>query len=171
MKKKILTLTSICILTLTVAPSLSAHCGSCGVGEKKEAAKEKHDHAHKIIPGPKGGKIIEVENGHAEFLVLPDRKIAVTFYGEDMKLQAPAQQVVALTAQAPSGNAKVDFDKSTDGFVSKTMLPEGDGYMMVLQIKSKADAKPQNLRIKLDLGHCSGCKRSEYACICEGHNH
>jgi len=134
-------------------------------------AADGHKHEHKIIPGPQGGRIIEVEGGHAEFLVKPDRRIAVSFFGEDMKLQAPAGQIIAVTAQAPSGNAKLDFEKSAGAFVSKTALPEGEGYMLVLQIKANADAKPKNLRIKLDLTHCGGCKRSEYACVCEGHNH
>jgi hypothetical protein len=50
--------------------------------------------------------------------------------------------------------------------VSKTKLPEGDGYNLVVQFRPSADAKPQNLRFKLDTHICGGCKRAEYACNC-----
>lgn len=127
--------------------------------------------AHKTIAGPKGGRFIEVEGGHAEFYVQPDRKVSVTFYDKDLKAQSPAEQVIMLTAQAPTRSTKLEFEKSADAFLSKGPLPDGAGYMLVLQIKAKADAKPQNLRIKLDLANCGGCKRVEYGCICGGHNH
>ena len=52
--------------------------------------------------------------------------------------------------------------------MSKTKLPEGDGYNVVVQFKQTAEAKPQNFRFKLDLATCGECKRAEYACSC-GH--
>ena len=51
--------------------------------------------------------------------------------------------------------------------VSKTKLPEGDGYNLVVQFKQTADAKPQNFRFKLETTTCAGCKRAEYACTCD----
>jgi hypothetical protein len=126
--------------------------------------------SHKTIPGPQGGKVIEVTSGHAEFFVQPDRKIAVRFYGQDMKPQPLGAQVIKVTAQTPTP-ASLEFEKVDSAFISKTTLPAGDGYMLVLQIKADATAKPQNYRIKLDMGMCSGCQKNEYACHCEGHNH
>ncbi|MDX6767405.1 MAG: hypothetical protein SFU85_11510 [Candidatus Methylacidiphilales bacterium] len=133
------------------------------------AADGNPQHEHKTIPGPNGGRVIEVEGGHAEFLIRQDRKISLTFYSDDLKPQVPGDQVITVIAQTPSEQVKLDFDKSADGFVSKSPLPAGEGYQLVLQIRAKADAKPVNTRIKLDLAKCEGCKRSEYACICEGH--
>jgi hypothetical protein len=52
--------------------------------------------------------------------------------------------------------------------VSKTKLPEGDGYNLVVQLRQTADAKPQNFHFKLETHVCGECKRAEYACIC-GH--
>lgn len=130
-------------------------------------AEEGHGH-DKVIPGPKGGKIVEVDGGHAEFFVQPDKKVSVTFYGEDMKPLAPAEQTVAAIAEAPSGKAKLEFDKTGDAFISKTALPDGEGYRVVLQVRSTADAKPQNLRIDYHAEVCGKCNRAEYACICEG---
>ncbi|PTX97102.1 hypothetical protein DB345_07975 [Spartobacteria bacterium LR76] len=129
------------------------------------AAGDGHDHG-KIIPGPKGGRIVEVEGGHAEFLVQPDRKVAVIFYGEDMKAVNPSEQVVTLVAEAPSGKEKLEFEKTADQFVSKAVLPDGDGYRIVLQIRASAGAKPQNFRIDYHTETCGGCSRAEYACIC-----
>lgn len=133
-------------------------------------AEEGHDH-NKVIPGPKGGKVVEVEGGHAEFFVQPDKKVSVTFYGEDMKPVPPAEQTVTVIAEAPAGKTKLEFDKTADSLISKEVLPEGDGYRIVLQIRNTADAKPQNFRIEYHTEVCGKCNRAEYACVCTGDGH
>ncbi|HEY0551351.1 MAG TPA: hypothetical protein VGF13_17235 [Verrucomicrobiae bacterium] len=50
--------------------------------------------------------------------------------------------------------------------MSKAKLPEGDGYNVVVQFKSAAEATPQNFRFTMDTSTCGGCKRAEYACTC-----
>ena len=74
---------------------------------------------------------------------------------------------VTAIADAKSGKATLQFEKKGDSLVSKTKLPEGDGYNVVVQFKQTADAKPVNLRFKLDLATCGECKRAEYACTCD----
>lgn len=139
------------------------------------AADDKH--AHKAIPGPKGGKVLESEPLHAEFFVQPDKKVSLTFYDAAMKPVAPTVQEVKVIAEARSGKATLEFGKSGESFVSKTALPEGDGYRIVVQIKNDAAAKPQNFRIDYHAETCGGCKLAEYACVCEhaeassGHSH
>jgi len=141
-------------------------------------AADGHDHG-KTIPGPKGGRVVEVEGGHAEFLVQSDRRVSVVFYGEDMKPVNAAEQIVTLVAEAPAGKEKLEFEKAADQFVSKTALPEGDGYRIVLQIRTTEGAKPQNFRIDYHAETCGKCNRAEYACICTeesggghgGHSH
>ena len=81
---------------------------------------------------------------------------------------APGEQAVTVIADAKGGKATLEFEKKGDALVSKTKLPEGDGYNVVVQIKAKTDAKPQNFRLKYDTGTCGECKRAEYACTC-GH--
>ncbi|HEY5953310.1 MAG TPA: hypothetical protein VIT18_03040 [Terrimicrobiaceae bacterium] len=127
------------------------------------------EHDHKVIPGPKGGKVLETDPLHAEFFVQPDRKVSVTFYDQAMKPVAPGEQVVKVIAEAPSGKTTLDFEKSGDALVSKTALPEGDDYRVVLQIRQTADGKPQNFRIDYSTETCSDCKRPEYACVCSDH--
>ena len=128
-------------------------------------AQDKHDHKHLVTP--KGGKLLEKTEPHAEFVVEKDRTVTINFYNAEMKPVAVTTQSVTVQADAKDGKAKLEFEKKGDALVSKTKLPEGDGYNLVVQFKQTADAKPQNFRFKLDLGTCGECKRAEYACSCE----
>ena len=60
---------------------------------------------------------------------------------------------MTVIADAKGGKATVEFEKKGDVLVSKTKLPEGDGYNLVVQFKQTADAKPQNFRFKLETAH------------------
>jgi hypothetical protein len=53
------------------------------------------------------------------------------------------------------------------GFVSKTTLPAGEPYRVVVQVRATPDAKPQNFRLDLNLALCGECQRAEYACTCD----
>ena len=123
--------------------------------------------AAKITPGPKGGRLLENETPRAEFFVEKDKTVSITFYDASLKPVSVTDQVVAATAETKSGKVKIEFEKKGDVLVSKTPLPEGDGYNVVVQLRSKPDAKPQNFRIKYDPAICGKCKRAEYACICD----
>ena len=128
------------------------------------------DNDHKLIPGPKGGKVLETKPLHAEFFVQPDRKVSITFYDENMKLVAPGEQVVNVIAEAASGKSTLNFEKIGDSLVSTEPLPEREGYRVVVQIRPTANAKPQNFRIDYHTEICGGCKMAEYACICKSHS-
>lgn len=123
--------------------------------------------AEKIIPGPKGGKLLENAPPRAEFFVEKDGKVVITFYDAKLKPVPLGEQSVTVVAQAKR-KATLELEKKDGTLVSKTPLPEGDGYLVVVQIKAKPDAKPQNFRIKYETHTCAECKRPEYACIC-GH--
>jgi hypothetical protein len=127
-------------------------------------AADKHEHA----AAPKGGRLLDKTTPHAEFVVEKDRSVTINFYNHDLKPVAVTTQTVAVQADAKDGKAKLEFEKKGDSLVSKTKLPDGDGYNIVVQFKQTADAKPLNLRFKLDLATCGECKRAEYACTC-GH--
>jgi len=123
-------------------------------------------HNHKVTP--KGGRLLEKTEPHAEFVVEKDRSITINFYDHAMKTVAATTQSVTVIATPASGKAMIEFEKKDDSLVSKSKLPEGDGYNIVVQFKQTADARPLNLRFKLDLNTCGECKRAEYACSC-GH--
>ncbi len=120
-----------------------------------------------VKAGPRKGRILEVENQQAEFFIEPDRSISIAFYDAMMKAQPAAAQVITATAEAPTGKVKMEFEKKADLLVSKTPLPAGEHYTIVVQVKTTADAKPKNFRIPLDLNICKGCTNPEYACICD----
>lgn len=143
---------------LTVAVALC-------VGLFTATAADKDGHNHKVTP--KGGRLLEKTEPHAEFVVEKDRSVTINFYNEAMKPVAATDQIVTVIADAKDGKAKLEFEKKGDVLISKTKLPEGDGYNVVVQFKAKPDAKVQNLRFKLDMHTCGECKRAEYACTCD----
>ena len=125
------------------------------------AADKKH------LGGPKGGRLLEKTEPSAEFYVEKDRTISITFYDTTLKPVPATAQTVTVIADAKDGKAKMEFEKKGDALASKTKLPEGDGYNVIVQFKQTAETKPQNFRFKLDLGTCASCKRAEYACTCD----
>lgn len=124
--------------------------------------------AEKIVAGPKGGKLLETTAQKTEFFVNKDRKVEINFYDAALKPVAPGAQVVTVTAETKSGRKQLEFEKTASGFVSNAKLPEGDPYRVVVQLREKAGARPQNFRVEFDLEECGECKLAEYACIC-GH--
>ena len=120
-----------------------------------------------IKAGPRKGRLLELTGQNAEFFVEKNRTVSIAFYDAAGKQQAPSAQVVTATAEAPSGKAKLEFEKKGDLLVSKTALPEGEGYQIVLQAKTGPDAKSKNFRINLQLHTCKGCSNPEYACTCD----
>ena len=123
--------------------------------------------AEKIVAGPKGGRLLETEPQKAEFFVNKDHKVEISFYDAALKPVAPAAQVISVTAEPKSGRTKLDLEKTATGYVSKTALPEGEPYRVVVQVRPTAEAKPQNFRIDLNLETCAECKHPEYACTCD----
>ena len=144
---------------LTLAVALCAGLTSLNAAEPPGPASK---------AAPKGGRLLEKTEPRAEFVVEKDHSVTIHFYSDDMKPVAATTQVVVVIAEAKDGKARIEFEKRGDALVSKTRLPESDGYNLVVQFRPTADAKPMNLRFKLDLGICGECRRAEYACIC-GH--
>ncbi len=126
-------------------------------------------HAEKIVAGPKGGRLLESEPLKAEFFVTADRKVEVTFYDAALKPVDAGAQVITVTAEPSSGKVKLDLEKTATGFISKTALPAGEPYRVVVQTRASAEAKPKNFRVDLNLEMCAECQKKEYACICEAH--
>ena len=121
----------------------------------------------KHLGGPKGGRFLEKTEPRAEFFLEKDHTATITFYDAESKPVAADSQSVTIIAEAKDGKKMVEFEKKGDVLVSKTKLPAGGDYNVVVQLKQRPDAKPQNFRFKLDLATCGGCKRPEYACVCD----
>ena len=118
--------------------------------------------------GPNGGRLITAISPHAEFFVTADRKVQITFIGEDGKAVAPAGQSVAVTAGERSAPTKLTFKEVGGVLLSDQTLPKGNNFPAVVQIKLTPDAKAVVARFNVNLSICSGCSKAEYACTC-GH--
>lgn len=126
-------------------------------------------HAEKIVGGPKGGRLLDSTPLKAEFFVTSNRHAEITFYDDHTNPILPGEQTVAVIAEPASGRVTLKLEKTPTGFVSKTALPAGEPYRLVVQIRATPESRPQNFRIDLNLRTCGECQRAEYACICEGH--
>ena len=126
-------------------------------------------HAHeKNAAGPNKGRLLTIVEPHAEFLVTTERKIQITFIGEDGRPVAAADQVVTVTAGDRSAPTKITFTKTGNVLFSDAALPAGNDFPTVVQIKITPDAKPVYARFNLNMFICGECNNAEYACVC-GH--
>ena len=123
--------------------------------------------AEKVEAGPRGGRLLETEAPRPEFFVEKDRTVSIAFYDANQKKVPAGAQTVTAIAEAKSGRKKLEFEKKGDLLVSKSPLPEGNGYTVVVQFRPSADARPKNFRIPLNTENCGGCNRAEYACTCD----
>jgi hypothetical protein len=126
-------------------------------------------HAEKITAGPKGGRLLDSTPLKAEFFVTAERHVEITFYDDHTNPILPGEQAITVTAEPTSGRTPLQMEKTAAGFLSKTPLPAGEPYRVVVQVRTTPEAKLQNFRIDLNLHTCGECQRKEYACICEGH--
>lgn len=136
-----------------------------------QAADDGHGHSHaKKEAGPNGGRLITTIEPHAEFYLMPDRKVQITFVGNEGKAIAPAEQVVNVTTGERSAPVKMTFAKVGEVLLSEQSVPEGNNFPVVVQIKATPDAKTVVERFTLNLSNCPECKMAEYACVCD-HKH
>ncbi len=134
-------------------------------------AEDKHDHAHAVKAGPTGGRLITEVEPHVEFFVNKEKKVEIRFVNDDMKVVAPAEQVITVTLGERSAPTKLTFTKDGDKLVSDKVIPEGNDYPTVVQIKTTAKAKAVLEKFNLNLEKCPTCKYQEYACTCEHGDH
>ena len=123
--------------------------------------------AKKIVAGPNGGRVVSSIEPRAEFFVLPDRKVQITFLDQGGKAIPPADQVVIVTAGERMSPTTLTFSKTGNKLVSNVALPAGDAVPAVVQIKSTPSAKAVTDKFNVDLAKCGECKNAEYACICD----
>ena len=133
--------------------------------EKKSDAHAGHDHAEKQA-GPNGGRVIDSVEPHVEFLVMPDRKLKLTFLGEDGKPIAAKAQTAKAIGGDRSKPTRFAFAKDGDALVSDVVLPDGKMVPLILQLKVAPDAKTVTEKFTVNLSKCSGCDYLEYACTC-----
>ena len=128
-------------------------------------AADEHDHAKK--GGPTGGRLITAVEPHVEFLINKDKKVEIRFVDDDNKVVAPGEQVITATLGDRANPTKLTFTKEGDKLISDKVIPEGNDYPTVVQIKANAKAKAVNEKFNLNMSKCPTCKFQEYNCTCD----
>lgn len=150
---------------------LAALCGFATTPVLLAQAEKAHDHKHeKKEDGPNGGRLITSVDPHFEFFVTAERKVKITFVGEDKKAIAPAEQAITAVGGDRANPTKLTFTKEGDALISDKALPDAKEQPIVLQIKTTKDAKTVTEKFNVNLAECPECKHKEYACVCE-HDH
>ena len=111
----------------------------------------------------RAGRLLEASGVKAEFLIKPDRHIALTFLDAAGKPMARGERNVVVKVDGKD----LALEAKPEGFVSKQPLPAKEPAPIVVQIRTTAEAKPTNFRLTLNTANCSGCKHQEYACTCD----
>lgn len=163
MKITSVTLTAVALLTPFLFAAEKAHEGH----DHDDHSEKSHDHAKKIA-GPNGGRILTGTEPHAEFFVMPDRRVKVTFIDPDGKAITPGVEVISAVSGKTPATVPMEFLKEGDAFVSDKPLPEGEAVPIVLQIKIAPDADNVTEEFDVALSECAECTHLTYACTC-GH--
>ena len=168
------------ILGLALSPAVRAAEEDHKDHDHKEGEHKEHAEGKKTA-GPNGGRVVTATEPHFEFLVMPDRKVKITFLGEDGKATALKAQSVTAIGGERAKPTKLAFAKDGESLVSDVALPEGKEIPIVLMVKMTADAKTVTEKFNINLADCPTCKFKEYACTCahggeeeeghEGHDH
>lgn len=117
--------------------------------------------------GPNGGRLLTNVSPNAEFLVLEDRKVKISFVGADGKVVPAADQVVTVVTGERSAPVKLTFTKSGESLVSDAAIPDGGAVPTVVQIKVTPGAPAVVAKFNVNTAFCPGCKLAEYACTCD----
>jgi hypothetical protein len=123
--------------------------------------------AEKATAGPRGGRLLDATPQRAEFFVTKERRLEITFLDAARRPVAPGEREVLVTAELPAGRTPIALAKTATGFASSAPCPAAaESARVVVQIREKPGARPQNFRLDLKLETCGECKLAEYACIC-----
>lgn len=148
-------------------PSLKSHLLALAAGLLVATAAQAAD--QKPQAGPNKGKLVGQPPEQAEVLIAADGVLTITFLDANLKPAAPGTRTLNVFAQLDSGRQPVAMAARENAFVSTSPLPKPEGYMLVVQTRAGADAKPGNSRIKYAMHMCAGCQLPEYACTCTEH--
>ena len=132
-------------------------------------AAEDHVHAKKEA-GPSGGRVVISVTPRYEFFVTPEKKVKITFLGDDGKAVPAKDQIVTATGGDRTAPTKLTFAKDGDSLVSNKPLPEGKELPIVVQVKVTPDAKTVSEKFTVNFAICPECKHPEYACTCDHHH-
>ena len=121
----------------------------------------------KNLAAPNGGRIVTSADPRAELLVLPDRKVQITFIDQAGKPIPAAGQVVVVTTGDRMNPTQLAFTPSAGVLVSNGPVPAGNNLPTVVQLTPTPGAKALVERFSLNFTTCPECTHAEYACTCD----
>ncbi|MEO1857034.1 MAG: hypothetical protein ABGY95_06675 [Rubritalea sp.] len=122
-----------------------------------------HDH---IKAGPNKGRMISGVTPQAEFFVMNDGRVKISFFDADMKAVAPAGETVSVITGERISPLELSFEAEGYALLSKEVLPKGNYFPTVVAIKTGADSEEVVSKFTLNLSDCSSCDNKEYSCEC-----
>lgn len=108
------------------------------------------------------GRLLESPGVKAEFLIKPDRHVALTFLDAAGLPMARGERSVIVKVNGKD----LALEAKLNGFISMEPLPAKEPAPIIVQVRATADAKPTNFRLTLNTSTCGECKRPEYTCTC-----
>lgn len=126
---------------------------------------EHHGHEH-VKAGPNQGRMITGINPQAEFLVLGNRKVQISFFDDAMTPVAPAGQTVTVVTGERISPTELNFSITGDVLLSDQMIPMGNNFPTIVTVTPSPGADEVVKKFTLNLSGCSSCDNKEYACEC-----
>ena len=134
--------------------------------EHNDHAEDDHSGHDHIKAGPNKGRMISSVTPQAEFFVMDNGRVQISFFDVDMKAVAPAGQTVSVISGERISPLEMSFTAEDNALVSKEALPKGNNFPTVVAIKTNADSEEVVTKFTLNLSDCSSCSNKEYACEC-----
>lgn len=145
----------------------SGHDHAAGEHEEKdEHAGHDHSGHNHIKAGPNKGRMISSVTPQAEFFVMSDGRVQISFFDADMKAVAPTGQTVSVISGERISPLELSFETEGNVLVSKEVLPKGNNFPTVVAIKTSAHSEEVISKFTLNLSDCSSCSSKEYSCEC-----
>jgi hypothetical protein len=105
-----------------------------------------------VTIGPNGGRVLYVDSTvtpNVEVLVNKDGKAEISLLDKDRKPITDGPQTLSVTAGPRSALKKLSVEKQGAKFITDK-VPDGQPYVIAIQVKEAADAKAITLRLNYD---------------------
>ncbi len=118
--------------------------------------------------GPQGGRLVafSTDKSLQGEVVLKDGRFHVELLDRNLKPVALGAQSLTVLGGERGKPQRPEVKREGNRFAFPA-LP-GSRYLLVLQFRESASAKPVNARFEYDATVCGSCKNAEWLCQCAG---
>lgn len=121
--------------------------------------------------GPNGGRLLEFsknESLHGE-VISKDGKFHISLLDKDLKPVVISSQTLTAVSGDRSNPEKLTVEVKDNRFLLPML--KGEEYIIILQVRSDAKAKPFTARLPYNAHNCDACDSPEWLCKCKPHKH